>query len=140
MDISEIISHLNEIPTWAWIVIAIVIIFFFGDRKKWEYEVNLSYQQGVGHGEVEIECVGKKVSQKDKKYIEAELTLEPASQNKAYEVLLNGTPVLSIPASRTGSSRVFIRKPYTGSQPRKGDKIEVQCDNRTVLSSLLHED
>jgi hypothetical protein len=57
MEISEILSLLSTVPTWAWMVGAIIIVFFaFGESILWDYEVKFPFKEGIGRGKVELEC------------------------------------------------------------------------------------
>ena len=138
--LSQTMSFLESIPGWGWVIIVIVMIIIFGDRKVWEFEVNFSLVEGVGHGEIEFESVSSKFSKKEKKSIEIELKLEPAAQGKTYQVFLKGFPVHTISAAESNSSFVRIREKYEGNKPNQGDLVEVRCDKEVVFSGKLHKD
>lgn len=77
MEYTEIINFVTELPGWAWFGLLIVFLFFTGDKKEWDYEVKFPLKEGVGRGEVELECLKKKGSS-----IEVELELEPEYNDK----------------------------------------------------------
>jgi hypothetical protein len=139
MEIVEIINLLKEVPIWAWVILAIIITILFGDRELWEYEARF-HDESVGHGELEIECKGRKNRKRRKTTIELKLTLEAGAQGKPYEVLLNGRPVLSLSVADTQSDHVFVREKYQGTEPRPGDQVEIQHNQQTVLASTLQKD
>lgn len=141
MEINEFLNFLKDVPVWGWIIGAIIILIIFGDRKRWEYEVKILFPAGTGRGEIEIESVGNKIFKKrEKKRIEIELDLEPAAQNKPYEVLLNGNRIHTITENETRSSRVRIKDKFNGDEPIPGDNIEIKSNGEVYFSGQLRKD
>ena len=113
MEINEIINNLKEIPTWGWFILAVIIVILFGDRKRWEYEVNISFIDNFGHGEIEIEASGNKLFKRERKRLEIELTLEPAAQNKQFDVFLNQNLIYTLSKHETRNKHVRINQSTT---------------------------
>jgi len=141
MDMNEILNFLLNVPVWAWIILAIIIVIIFGDRKRWEYEVKILFPAGIGRGEIEIEAVGNKIFKKrEKKRVEIELDIEPAAQNKSYDIFLNGKKIHTITEKDTNSSRVRIKDEFYGDEPTQGDTIEIKNNGEVYFSGQLRKD
>ena len=139
MDLPEVINFLKAIPVYVWVILAIVVVIIFGQRKIWEFEVKFS-AEGIGYGEVEIECTSSKFSKKENLTIEVDLGLQPEWRNKTYEVFLNGKSILKILDNESCSSMNKIRRKYQGDKPTADDLIEIRCDHKVVFSGTMKKD
>lgn len=140
MNINDVIVFLQGVPVWAWVVFGIVVMIVFGDRKRWEYELNIPFTDGFGHGEIEIEASSNKLFKREKQVIEIELELEPDAQNKVYDIFLNGDLIYSLSEHDTDNQNVRIHKKYTGAKPNNGDMIEIRHNSNVIISGKLHKD
>jgi len=136
MDVNEIFGILSTIPTWAWVIGGFVIFaILFGDRKLWEFEVKFPMKQGVGRGEIELECHKKKGSS-----IEVEFQLEQLFQNKIIEVILNNKIIYTVPELKNNNSRIYINEKIDLVKPSEGDKVEININRQKQFEGVLVRD
>jgi len=139
MELLDIVSFLKMIPVYIWVIFAIIIVIIFGQRKVWEFEAKF-FSNGIGRGEVEIECTSSKFNKTENLTIEVDLSLEPDWRNKVYEVFLNGSNILNISAEESYKSMNRIRRKYRGEKPEQNDLVEIKCEQEVVFSSKLYRD
>lgn len=133
MELTELATFLDFVPTWVWILIAIFVVFvFFGERILWDLEVKFPLRKGIGRAKVEFEC-GKKRGPR----IECTFELEPAYRNQPIEIDLNGHHVFTVPAEKNISGRFRLVHAIEIAKPEEGDEVSVRIGADTVFSGLL---
>ena len=135
MDITQFFEIISSVPFYVWIIIGIVLTIIFGDREIWEYEAEFPYKEGLGRGEVEIECYKRKGAQ-----LEAKLYLEPNYNNRTIEIHLNNNLIATIPENKNVSSFFVFKTPYTLDKPNSKDQIDLKINNEVIFSGNLIKD
>lgn len=133
MSASEIYELLSTVPTWIWVVgLILLYVFFFGERILWDYEVKFPKKEGVGRGEVELECGKKKGSR-----VECSFELTEHYQNKSLEIYVQKQLLLTIPAERNNSATLRIKESVPLEEPSEGDVVGIRIDGVEVFSGAL---
>lgn len=132
MEFAEIVNFITGLPGWAWFVLIIGILFITGDKKEWDFEVKFPFKDGIGRGEVELECLKKKGSS-----IEVELELEPDYNNKKIEIFLNNALIYTIPQNINTGKVVRIDKKTEIQKPAEGDDILIKIGGEHIFSGQL---
>ena len=136
MDLSFLLDFIDNIPSWVWIIAGLWFAMkYLGDKKKWEYEVDFPYLQGVGKGEIEFKCYEKKGIS-----VEVELDLASPYKNKPIEVFLNDDLVFVLPPEKNNKSRVFKTAPIALIEPSAGDEVVVKVEGESKLRGTLKRD
>lgn len=128
----EFLEFVIGLPWWVWLVLVLVVAIIFGDRSLWEYEVKFPLQEGVGRGEVEFEAYKKKGTT-----IELKFRLDPAYQDKAIDVYLEGRLMFSLPAEKNSRSLLFLTEKIDMEQPKEGSEVVVKIGGISVFKGLL---
>ena len=132
MEYVDVVNFITELPGWAWFVLVIGFLFITGDKKEWDFEVKFPLKDGIGRGEVELECLKKKGSS-----IEVELELEPDYNNKKIEIFLNNTLIYTIPQNKNIGKFVRIDKKTKIQKPAEGDDVLIKIGGEHIFSGQL---
>jgi len=132
MEYAEIINFITNLPGWVWFVLFIVFLIITGDKKEWDFEVKFPLKEGIGRGEVELECLKKKGSS-----IEIELELDPDYHNKKIEIFLNNNLIYTIPQNINVGKYIRIDKKAAIQKPSEGDDVLIKIGGETVFSGQL---
>ncbi len=126
-------DYFSSVPTWLWVVGGVVLLaIVFGERTLWEYEVKFPRREGIGRGEVELECGSKSGSR-----IECEFVLEPACRKLPLEIHLNGQKIFEIPADKNVGRRLFLKEKIQLDRPKEGDHLSVVADGEALFEGPL---